>query len=1048
MKTIRYCFILTLTLWTCSVIAAVQSEPDGDDERPELTPEEVQTFLKHHLPEASVLLEHIREQEPPGHYQGAMDEAAEVVEAYHETLFEDGKEAADRELRWHRIALQIEKLELEWRRASDEASRLKAREALRSKVVERFDYNLKITKIEWELLREEVNGIAAEIKDLETNRDLRIAEELEEIFEDQGEDEKERGATPAINSSRPIGVRAETISSANTTVVYPANGTLKELLAAKEVRRYIYLRSGQLLDAKPITSLPASGGLIVVAANGSTLLASLRDPLGHEPTEGQTLLKSVTADGRSMLVVSGADADATLLAAYRYAEKIGVGFDLAGDAIPDARVELSLSGFDEVGRPLFETRGIQPFHDFLQGPDFWNTRDYKSVISQLPKLGMNFIGLKTYPRYSAYEERGKEFTGPELTVWIGLPEDVNPDGTVKWSYPAYFAHTKRPDRIWGYATLDTDRFSSPARHIFDRNDYGSDVMGREIYTDLEGYNEAFNETGVMFKHAFAHAKRLGVKTAVGTELPMGVEKKGEEVQADWVRGIPPALQRHLKEKGLDPKDPNVVKEIYKGIFTRIMKTHDLDYYWLWTWEVWQHYDMTPAQIDAVKLDIAMAREALAELGNPFQIAMAGWKIGSGDNPAEFDDPKLLPYEAPIMGLWDEAESFEDLSRQRKKWPATWFEEDWGLAQPQLDIGRIWSDAHAALKKGGHGLIAKHWRTRILSPNAGAMRDLTWAYGTTSAPPKRTLPESKNNWWGDYYKRWAIVQFGFEVGTEAGAIFASLDTSGINKPGGLPGINSWDTESETAGSSPAAIRPNEDESWEAAEKDYGFVEKLEALRPKIVGRGNLERFDYFLKTFQVMRLMGEFGVVRHQFEDSMREDQYTLALSARTKMARLFEKMMRLHLEKVTNASDLGEIVSLEILNWHQLVVLKWDKQLERGLRRPIPDSANPSPVYDGAPLIQVLGSETQSNKGQPLELSVIALGTGETPPVLKVRPLGRGAWRDVPVGHKARRVYSAVIPPQADDFEYYLESGDTRFPVTAGSPAPIYQTVVVAGEAE
>ena len=82
---------------------------------------------------------------------------------------------------------------------------------------------------------------------------------------------------------------------------------------------------------------------------------------------------------------------------------------------------------------------------------------------------------------------------------------------------------------------------------------------------------------------------------------------------------------------------------------------------------------------------------------------------------------------------------------RKKWPATWFEEDWGLAQPQLDIGRIWSDAHAALKKGGHGLIAKHWRTRILSPNAGAMSNLTWAYGTTDEPPKRTLPANKNDW---------------------------------------------------------------------------------------------------------------------------------------------------------------------------------------------------------------------------------------------------------------------------------------------------------------
>ena len=93
-------------------------------------------------------------------------------------------------------------------------------------------------------------------------------------------------------------------------------------------------------------------------------------------------------------------------------------YRLAGDAIPDARTDLSLSGFDEVGRPLFETRGIQPFHDFFQGPDLWNTRDYKSVISQLPKLGMNFIGLKTYPRYLAYEERVREFgpTGPELSA--------------------------------------------------------------------------------------------------------------------------------------------------------------------------------------------------------------------------------------------------------------------------------------------------------------------------------------------------------------------------------------------------------------------------------------------------------------------------------------------------------------------------------------------------------------------------------------------------------------------------------------------------------
>lgn len=844
-------------------------------------------------------------------------------------------------------------------------------------------------------------------------------------------------------------VHSDTISSAKTTVVYPAKGDPKEMLAAKETRRYIYLRSDQRLDVRPVTSLPVSGDLILVAANGNGLLKSLRDAIGYEPRDGETLLKSVATDGRHILVVSGADADATLRAAYRYAEKLGIGFDLAGDAIPDAKMELSLSGFDEVGRPLFETLGILPFHDFYQGPDFWNARDYRSVISQLPKLGMNFIGLKTYPEYSSYEERAQEIhpIGPELTVWIGLPEDVNPDGSVKWSYPAYFAHTKRPNGIWGYAPLGVDEFQTAAKQIFERDDYGPDVMGEKIDTDLAGRNAAFNRTGAMFGSAFAHAKRLGVKTAIGTELPMGVEKSGVEVAEDWVRGMPTALQVYMKDKGLDPKDPKVVKDIYKGIFTRIMKTHDLDYYWLWTWEVWQRYDMNPTQIDALKQDIALAREALDELGNPFQIAMAGWKIGSADNPAEFDDPQVLPYDAPIMGLWDEAESFEDLSDRRKKWPGTWFEEDWGLAQPQLGIGRIWSDLHAALKKECHGLIAKHWRTRILSPNVGAMRDLSWTYGATSDPPKRALPEPKGEWWEDYYKRWATTQFGPNVGAEAGAIFASLDKAGLRNPGGLPLINTWDTDGESQ-SSPAAIRPNENQSWQTARKNYAFVDKLEVLRSRIVGQGNRERFDYFLKTFQVMRLMGECGIVRHQFETAMSEGWYTQALAARAEMARLFENMMRLHLEKATNASDLGEIVNLEALNWHQLVMMKWDEELEAGLGKPIPETASPSDEYTGAPLIRVLGLETQVDKGQPLDLSVIALGMDNSPPVLKFRPLGRGAWREVPVIREARRVFSASIPPQTEDFEYYLESSGAMFPVTANSDTPIYQTVVVMGDSK
>ena len=68
-----------------------------------------------------------------------------------------------------------------------------------------------------------------------------------------------------------------------------------------------------------------------------------------------------------------------------------------GDTVPDGRIPFELPNPQERGGPLFELRGIQPFHDFPEGPDWWNADHYKSVLSQLPKMGMNFFGLHCYP---------------------------------------------------------------------------------------------------------------------------------------------------------------------------------------------------------------------------------------------------------------------------------------------------------------------------------------------------------------------------------------------------------------------------------------------------------------------------------------------------------------------------------------------------------------------------------------------------------------------------------------------------------------------------
>ena len=102
-----------------------------------------------------------------------------------------------------------------------------------------------------------------------------------------------------------------------------------------------------------------------------------------------------------------------LYGAYAFVEKLGVRFQIDGDVIPDTRIPLALPVLDETHQPLFELRGLQPFHDFPEGPDWWTLDDWKAILGQAAKMRMNFVGLHTYPF------QNKDL-GPEPTVWIGL----------------------------------------------------------------------------------------------------------------------------------------------------------------------------------------------------------------------------------------------------------------------------------------------------------------------------------------------------------------------------------------------------------------------------------------------------------------------------------------------------------------------------------------------------------------------------------------------------------------------------------------------------
>lgn len=504
-------------------------------------------------------------------------------------------------------------------------------------------------------------------------------------------------------------------------IVSPREASWMEQLAAREVRRYVYARTGRLLPllTEPKGPLP-KGNLILVGRKDRGVVRSIVDAQLLAALAPQSYrLKTIpnqraSSTGARVLLLTGGDDAGTLYAAYRLAEALGIRFYLHGDVMPDEPMEWRLPDLDERGAPLFALRGIQPFHDFPEGPDWWNRDDYLAVIGQLPKLRMNFFGLHTYS-----EAR----PNAEPTVWIGLASDLGEHGQVKFSYPSSYMNTLRGN--WGYESEQTSGYVFGSAALFERDDYGPEVMFGFMPspTTPEGNNQVFDRSAAMLREAFGFAHQLGVKTCVGSETPLIVPK---------------LVQERLKALGKNPGSPAVVQELYEGIFRRATEAYPLDYYWLWTPEDWTWSGAKEEQIKATMDDLAGAIAARAKVGASFSLATCGWVLGPQQDRAMFD--KVLPKDVAVscinrqVGYTPVDAGFADV-HGRSKWAIPWLEDDPALSAPQLWAGRMRRDAYDALRYGCDGLMGIHWRTRALGPNVSALAQAAWDQGAWAAAYK-------------------------------------------------------------------------------------------------------------------------------------------------------------------------------------------------------------------------------------------------------------------------------------------------------------------------
>ncbi len=500
-----------------------------------------------------------------------------------------------------------------------------------------------------------------------------------------------------------------------------------ERLAASEARRYLYLTTGQLSEIVAVSSLAEvkKTGLIV-AVRGT--ISGLDEPAnnGFDAVPAERLaglgaedywLKTLRRGRTSFLLLAAGGGPGVLYGAYAFAEKLGVRFFLEGDVVPEDRIEFKIPDIDESGRPLFALRGIQPFHDFPEGPDWWNEDTYKAILAQLPKLRMNFFGLHTYPEGNP---------NAEPAVWIGLAEDAWEDGRVTFAYPSSWQNTRRSNpgsHNWGYQPKPTSRFHLGTSQLFEADDFGAEVMSGMMPEPaaVQESSELFNRTAAMFRSAFGLARKLGVKTCVGTETPLTV---------------PAQVRERLVKLGKDPQKPEVVRELYRGLFKRIADAYPVDYYWFWTNENWTWSDAPAEAVQAVLTDLDMAVQAARDVAAPFSLATCGWVLGPPSRRTLFDEalPKTLAAscinrevgKAPVDPAFARIQG-------RSKWAIPWMEDDPSLTSPQLWAGRMRRDAVDARRYGCDGLFGIHWRTRILSPNVLALARAAWDQSWNTLP---------------------------------------------------------------------------------------------------------------------------------------------------------------------------------------------------------------------------------------------------------------------------------------------------------------------------
>ncbi len=249
-------------------------------------------------------------------------------------------------------------------------------------------------------------------------------------------------ACTADSGARPAVVRivlADAPSARETAAAAELAGYLRRLYPGHR-----FQVGGQAAADSPVIYLGTLG-----SAPGP--LKQVIDPQRLQSPES-CLVARATIEGRPCAGIVGADPAGVVYGVYRLLEKLGCGFYLGFDSLPEpAAGPLKFEGWELADRPVVPVRIVFDWHNFLSGCSTWNLEHWKTWISQSQKMGYNAVMVHAYGNNPM---ASFEFQGVPKPVGFLSSTRVGRD----WST----AHVNDVRRLWGGELFDSPVFGSDA----------------------------------------------------------------------------------------------------------------------------------------------------------------------------------------------------------------------------------------------------------------------------------------------------------------------------------------------------------------------------------------------------------------------------------------------------------------------------------------------------------------------------------------------------------------------------------------------------------